>query len=543
MSKKWKELMERAATLAAEGAHLEAEKIYLDAVGAVERNQKNQNLLAETLQKLGLLMTVIGSFDEAEGYLLRALAIRKELHGELHEEVADTLTALGRIYAPYESEESEKLLRKAISIYQELGEPSIVFPAEHLSTLFLLRGKREERRQLLAELVSRMENGVENKPLLGKSLFMLAQFHEEDDESESECLAERAVPLLCGDVKFAQSAAEAAMLLGKLQMRKQNFVAAQQNFGLAIEQAILTPQTSAHTQVEALTRLARLKAIAAKNYKGAETHLAEATLICRSQVPPLPMHNVILEYEKLCEFTNEYESLEKLRRESLDAFKSIIDESRDRCQADERSAYASAEAVNLSRLLRRLGRLDEAADFAKYAVETDERVTSPKLVGSLLELAAVRFEQQRLEEANELCTRVMQLKFDGNWYFPQLADALRLTILLGRDQDARHLRNVANGFMQRFTSNCEWSKGLCHRLALVYLEVGSKTEADQLLERALRAAEQAEPVNTLFFAHLLESWAAQFRLIGDVDLSFEYDLRAQTIRDRLRVSASLPSAR
>ncbi len=543
MSKRWKELMERAGALAAEGANLEAEKIYLDAVGSVEKNQRHRNLLAETFQQLGLLMTVIGSFDEAEGYLLRALAIRKEVHGELHEEVAETLTALGRIYAPYESEESEKLLREAISIYQELGEASIVFPAEHLSTLFLLRGKREERRQLLAELVSRMEVGVQNKPLLGKSLFMLAQFHEEDNESESERLAERAVPLLCDDVKFAQSAAEAAMLLAKLQMRKQNFAAAEQNFRLAIEQATLSPQTSAHTQVEALTRLARLKSIAAKNYKGAETHLAEAALICRSQVPPLPTHNLIVEYEKLCEFTKDFESLENLRRESLDAFKSIIDDSRDRCQADERSAYASGEAVNLSRLLRRIGRLDEAADFAKYALETDERVNSPKLVGSLLELAAVRFDQQEFEEANELCTRALQLKFDGNWYFPQLADALRLTILLGRDQDARHLRNIANDFMQRFASNHEWSKGLCHRLALVYLEVGSKTEADQLLKRALREAEQAEAVNTLFFAHLLESWAAQFRLIGDGDLSAGYELRAQIIRDRLGVAASSPSAR
>jgi len=535
--------MDRAGALAAEGAHLEAEMIYLDAVSTVEKNQKNRNLLAETLQKLGLLMTVIGSFDEAEGYLLRALAIRKELHGDLHEDVADTLTALGRIYAPYESEESEKLLRQAISIYQELGEPSIVFPAEHLSTLFLLRGKREERRQLLAELVSRMETGVQNRPLLGKSLFMLAQFHEEDNESESESLAKRAVPLLCGDVKFAQSAAEAALLLAKLQMRKHNFAAAEQNFLLAIEQATLTPQESAHTHVEALTRLARLNSVAAKNYKGAEARLAEAALICRSQVPPLPTHNLILEYEKLCEFTNDYESVEKLRRESFDAFKSIIDDSRDRCQASERSAYASGEAVSLSRLLRRIGRLAEAADFAKYAVETDERNSSPKLVGSLLELAAVQFDQQELEEANELCTQVMQLKFDGNWYFPQLADALRLTILLGRDLDARHLRNIANGFMQRFASNHEWSKGLCHRLALVYLEVGSKTEADQLLERAMREAEQAEPVNTLFFAHLLESWAAQFRLIGNFDLSSKYDLRAQTIREKLRVSASSPSAR
>lgn len=544
MTRKWQKQIEKAKSLAAKGSHLEAEQAYLTAMREVENVPKNRNLLSETLQQLGLLMTLIGSFDEAEGYLLRALALRKELYGELHEDVAATLTALGRIYAPYESEESEKLLRQAISIYQELNQASIVFPAEHLSTLYLLRGKREERRQLLAELVSRMETSSSDQaPLLGKSLFMLAQFYEEDNEAEAEHLAIRSLPLLCADGAHAQAAAEAALLLGKIQMRRQNFDAARTSLELACAQGELTPLTSAHTRVEALIKLARLYCVAHKDYSEAEQLLSRASTICQSQVPPLPTHNVILEYEKLCEFTDNFSSLERLRRELLDAFKSIIDDARDRCETGERTAYASGEAVNLSRLLRRLKRVDEAAHFAQWAVETDEVGNSAKLTASLLEFAAVRLDEGRLDEASELLTRVLQLKFDENWYFPQLADALKLCFLLGREDDAAHLRRIANGFIQRLSSNHEWCKGLCHRLSLVYLEAGRKEEATQLVEKAIKEAEQAEPVDTLFFAYLLESWAAQFRLAGDAELFKRYNQRAQSIRDLVGVSTSSRAAR
>ena len=544
MSRKWKKQIEKAKELATKGLHLEAEQAYLVAIREVENVSESRHLLSETLQELGLLMTVIGSFDEAEVYLLRALALRKELYGDLHEDVASTLTALGRIYAPYESEESEKLLRQAISIYQELNKASVVFPAEHLSTLYLLRGKREERRQLLTELVSRMEkNSADSEPLLGKSLFLLAQFHEEDNDAEAERLSLRALSLLCADESNAQTAAEAALLLGKIQMRKQGFDAAKESFKLALQQAELVPQTSAHTQVELLTKFARLNCIAYRNYGEAERLLSRATDICQSQVPPLPTHNVILEYEKLCEFTGNYATLEKLRRGLLDAFKSIIDEARDRCETGERTAYASSEAINLSRLLRHLERFDEAAELAEWAVELDEAGSSSKLTASLLELALVRFERQELEAASDLLTRVLQLKFDENWYFPQLADAIKLSILLGREYDASQLRRIANSFIHKFSNNHEWCKGLCHRLSLVYLETGRREEAVQLTEKAIKEAEQAEPVDTLFFAYLLESWAARFRLAGAADLFEQYQQRAQGIRDASRASVSSRGAR
>jgi tetratricopeptide (TPR) repeat protein len=536
--------MDAAKALAAQGLHLEAEQTYLVAMREVESKPKSRRLFAQSLFELGHLMTLIGSFDEAEGYLLRTLAIREEMHGPVHQDVAATLTALGRIYAPYESEESEKLLKRAISIYQELDQSSIVFPAEHLSTLYLLRGRREERRVLLAELVSRMESSSENElPLLGKSLLMLAQFHEEDNEAEAERLLIRAMPFLCADDAYAQSAAEAGLLLAKIQMRKQNFAEAEKNFKLALERADMVASTSAHTTVEILTKLARLYAIAYKKYESAEQLLSRATAICQSQNPPLPTHNLILEYEKLCEFTGHYDSLEKLRKDLLEAYKSIIDEARDRCETGERTAYASTESCNISRLLRQQKRLDEAAPFAEWAVETDEAGNSAKLVASLIELANVRFEQNDIDQASALCDRILQLKFDQNWYFPQLTDALRLMLLLGRTSDASQLKRIAKEFIQKFANNHEWCKGLCHRLSLVYLEVGERDEADQLIERALREAEQAEPANTLFFAYLLESWAAQFRLIGGEELASQYDKRAAEIRQTAGVAASSPAAR
>jgi len=541
VSRKWQKHIKEARELVAQGQHLEAERAFLTAAREIENSPKQTVKLAETWHELGVLMTVIGSFDEAEGYLLRALKIREESHGPVHKEVAETLTALGKIYAPYESEESEKLLQRAITIYQELDDSTVVFPTEMLSTLYLLRGRREERRLLLSALVEKMESKKGAKsPLTGKALFMLAQFHDESDDAEAERLLTRALPLLTSDDIHAQSAAEAALLLAKIQFRKNKFAESETNFKLALDKADLVPQTSAHTTVEILSRLAKLYCVAYRKYSGAEQLLARASAICQAQVPPLPTHNVILEYDRLCEFTGNYETLEKLRRDLLEAFKSIVDDARDRCETGERLAYASTESCNLSRLLRQQNRLDEAEEYAQWAVETDEAHNSPKLVASLIELASVRFAQEKADEAAFLVDRVLQLKFDQNWYFPQLADALRLVTVMGRKVDASNLERIVRGFIEKFSGNHEWCKGLCHRLALVFYEVDRTEDADELSARALKEAQQAESTDTLLFAYLLETWAAQIRLAGAADRSKAYEERAGKIRDAISASTSLP---
>lgn len=537
---KWRKFMKEGRALAARGLNLDAEQAFLKAACEVENSAEHEDLFAETLHELGVLMTIVGSFEEAETFLLKSLKLKEGKFGKVHSDVAATVTALGKVYAPFENVEAELQLRRAIAIYEELDDVNVVSPVECLSLILLLRGKRQERLQLLEELNNRMESkSGEHAALAGKSLFMLAQFWQEENERKSEELLVRALPLVCADDGQAQSAAEAALLLAKIQYRKQRFAEAEVNFKLALERADTLKQTSAHTTVEILSRLARLYMVVYRKFRPAEQLLMRAAAICQSHVPPLPTNNVLLEYDRLCEITGNYKNLERLRVELLEAFKSIIDEARDRCETAERSTYASTEACNLARLKRRQGRFDEAESYAKWAVATDEAGNSPRLVASLIELASVRLAAGKTEDASILCDRILQLKIDRDWYFPQLVDALRLFILLEREDDAHELEKIANEFIERFSGNHEWCTGLCHRLSLVYLEAGRKREARPFIDRALQEAEKMESKSSLFFAFMMESWAAQFRLAGSPQLSAEYEKRAVEIRKSVEASSNL----
>ncbi len=536
MSAKWRKFMKEARGLLDKGAYPEAEQVLLSAIRQVETAPDDREFLAESLYEIGNLLTKIGSFEEAEEGLLRALKIQEELYGSEHKSVAATLTALGRVYAPFESVEAEKQLRKAIDVYRKLNDPDVVHPIECLSLILLVRGKREERRLLLEELNERMRKQAKskNKALVGKSLFLLAQFWEEENESEAERLLKEALANFASETKHSQATSEAALMLGKIQFRQNRFDEAENNFSLAMQPIEVISKTSAHTTVEILCRLARLKVVAHRDYLAAEELLAHAATICQSNVPPLPTSNVIIELDRLCEITGRYEILERLRKELLESYKAIIDDAMDRCQTTERTTYASTEACSISSLLRRQNRLEEAELFAVWAVEMDESSKGPKLVASLNELAFVCLGLGKVDEANALLDRILQLKFDDNWYFPQLADALKLSLMLGRNSESSRLEQIANRLIEQFAMNHEWCTGLCHRLSLVYLEAGKADKAERFTQRAIEEAEQMNTKDTLVFASMMDSWAAQFRLAGSETLGIEYDKRASKIRSAVK---------
>lgn len=543
MSGKWRKFMKEARALIHKGAYSEAEQALLCAVREVEVAPDDREFLAETLYETGNLMAQIGSFEEAEEALLRALKIQEETYGLQHKSVAATMTALGKVYAPFENIEAEKQLRKAIAIYQELNDPDVVFPIECLSLILLVRGRREERRLLLEELNERLKGQSKSKkngPLLGKSHFLLAQFWEEENEIEAERYLQLALPLLVKDDKHAQVASETALMLGKIQFRQNRYAEAETNFRLALKPLDLISKTAAHMTVEILTKLARLQVVAQRNYSEAEALLSQAATICQTSNPPLPTTNVILELDRLCEITGNFEVLERLRKDLFESYKVIIDEARDRCQTSERISYASAEACSISSLLRRQSRVEEAKVYAAWAVEMEESITGAKLVASLTELAFVYIGIDKVSEANALFDRIMQLKFDDNWYFPQLADALKLSMLLKRSSETSRLEQIASRLIEQYAVNHEWCTGLCHRLSLVYLEVGDHEKAERYNARAWSEAEQMTTKDTLICASMLESWAAQFRWAGSVQLGAEHDKRAAKIRAAAENLASMP---
>lgn len=543
MSARWRKFMKEARALIDRGAYPEAEQALLAAVREVEVAPDDREFLSETLYETGKLMVQIGSFEEAEEALLRALKIQEEIFGSQDKRVAATITALGKVYAPFENIEAEKQLRKAIEIYQNLNDPDVVFPIECLSLILLVRGRREERRLLLEELNERLQSQSKSKkhaPLLGKSYFLLAQFWEEENEVEAERLLKLALPLIVNDEKYSQVASDAALMLGKIQFRQNRYSEAESNFRLALRSFDLISKTSPHSTVEILCKLARLQIVSHRNYSEPEELLTRAASICNSNIPPLPTSNVILELDRLCETTGKFEVLERLRKELFESYKSIIDDARDRCQTSERVSYASAEACSISSLLRAQSRFEEAESYAAWAVEMETSAKGVKLVPSLLELGFVSFNLGKIEYAAELFDRCIQLKFDDNWYFPQLADALKLSMLLKRDTETKRLEQIANRLIDQYSINHEWCTGLCHRLSLVYLEAGNHEQCERYDARALSEAEQTPSNGTLIFAAMMESWAAQFRNSGSDKLSDAYEKRAAKVRIAAEKSASIP---
>jgi len=539
VSAKWRKFMKEGRALIEKGAYPEAEQALLCAIREVETAPDDREFLAESLYEVGNLLVKIGSFEEAEEGLLRALKIQEEAFGPEHKTVAATLTTLGKVYAPFENVEAEKQLRRAISIYQNLNDPDVVFPIECLSLILLVRGRREERRLLLEELTDRMKaqsKSKKNGPLVGKSYFLLAQFWEEENETEAEQYLKQALSLLTGDDKHVQTTSEAALMLGKIQFRQNRFSEAQSNFKLALQPIELISKTSAHTTVEILCKMARLNVVAHRRYAEAEELLARAATICQTSIPPVPTASVILELDRLCELTGNYDVLERLRKELYEAHRATIDEAMDRCQATARVTHASTEACSISSLLRRQERFEEAESYAAAAVELDETAKGGKLVASLNELAFVYMGVGKVEEAAALFDRIMQLKFDDNWYFPQLADALKLSILLKRSSETSRLEQIANRLIEQYAVNHEWCTGLCHRMSLIYLEVGELEKSERYDSRAISEAEQMGTKNSLTFASMMETWAAQFRTAGSDSIASDHEKRAARIRD----TVSLP---
>ncbi len=75
-------------------------------------------LTSISIHNLGLLLSCLGQYDEAERYLKRALHIRKQNLDPQHRLIAESLHAMGQIYMRGgRYAEAEPLLRQALATY------------------------------------------------------------------------------------------------------------------------------------------------------------------------------------------------------------------------------------------------------------------------------------------------------------------------------------------------------------------------------------------------------------------------------------------
>ncbi len=113
---------------------------------------------AELLHTTGSILRVLGFPKTAIEQLDEALAIRIDLHGEDHLEVAETLSALAAARRDlYEIDQAETLARRAVSMTRERlepGDPGLVDPLLQLVSVYCAKGELENAEPLADEVIA-----------------------------------------------------------------------------------------------------------------------------------------------------------------------------------------------------------------------------------------------------------------------------------------------------------------------------------------------------------------------------------------------------
>ena len=119
------------------------------------------------LNRVGYYYESQGRYEEAEPLYLEALAMRKQLLGEAHPDVATSLNNLAGLYESQgRYEEAEPLFLEALAMYQQLlGEahPAVATSLNNLAVLYGFQGRYEEAEPLFLEALAMQ------KQLLGKA--------------------------------------------------------------------------------------------------------------------------------------------------------------------------------------------------------------------------------------------------------------------------------------------------------------------------------------------------------------------------------------
>lgn len=181
--------------------------------------------VAEALLHLGEILTVRGSWAEADSLLRDALAVRREIHGEPHAAVAGVLDALGGLaLARGDAERAARTFRRALAMRYELFDPEHPDVAGSLRGLALVERARGNPRS--AEWLLRRSLAIvapafgAGAPEAAELLEPLAAVRRElGDAGEAEALYGEALAIWSARGEHLAHPAEARALLGLAELR------------------------------------------------------------------------------------------------------------------------------------------------------------------------------------------------------------------------------------------------------------------------------------------------------------------------------------
>ncbi len=182
------------------GTEVTARELLAYGVERVEALESEPAVQAEVLAALGSVYYRLGQYEKAQPLLEQALAERRALWGDEHEEVVESLTSLSDLF--YETgayDKVEALDREALAVRRRLlgnDHPDVAMNLNNLAALLHAKGEYEEAETLLREALALRRQALgEAHPDLAETLGNLAVMlrargaYDESEALQREALA------------------------------------------------------------------------------------------------------------------------------------------------------------------------------------------------------------------------------------------------------------------------------------------------------------------------------------------------------------------
>lgn len=152
-------------------------------------------------QAIGRTFARLGRFDEAEEQLRRALVIRRQLYGTNHEEIAETVNALGEVrYDRGDFDGAERLYDEALAMrVRVFGDehPAVAATLDNLGNIYQQRGDTAEAERAYRDALAmrRTTLGAEHKDVASSLNNVATVLHDRKNYSGAEELYRESLAL------------------------------------------------------------------------------------------------------------------------------------------------------------------------------------------------------------------------------------------------------------------------------------------------------------------------------------------------------------
>ncbi len=164
-------------------------------------SERGDVMAADLSTAFGVHLSMVGAYQEAQGYLERALHLREQSLGPDHLNVALPLYTLAVLYGRQgKSAEAESLYKRALPIWeQSLGpeHPQVAFSLNGLAILYKEQGKSAEAEPLCKRALHILEQSLGSRhPQVALLLYNLASLYKAQGKyAQAEQLYQRALSI------------------------------------------------------------------------------------------------------------------------------------------------------------------------------------------------------------------------------------------------------------------------------------------------------------------------------------------------------------